>query len=101
MGIIKQPYVNNTLGIDLINEKRPYIFINGDDKLAILDNTFLFILKENEKFLYKYKNSDKINYINNYPNKAKEMEIYLKSNLQVYQYMLNNEKILHNNQASY
>jgi len=25
------------------------------------------------------------------------MEIYLKSNLQIYQYMLNNEKTLHNN----
>jgi len=94
MGVIKQPYVNNTLGIDLINEKRPYIFINGDDKVAVLDKTFLFIMRKNEKILYKYKKFDRTNYINDYPNKAKEMEIYLKSNLQVYQYMLNNEKTL-------
>ena len=65
MGILKQPYINNTLGIDLINEKRPYIFINGDDKVAALDTEFLFILKGKEKMLYKYKMDDKTNYINN------------------------------------
>ncbi len=94
MGMLKKTYINNTLGVDLINEKRPYIMINGDNKVAALDNKFLFILKDNNKLLYKYKNSDKTNYINKYPDKAKDMELYLKSNLQTYQYMLINEKSL-------
>ena len=88
MGLIKQPYINNTLGIDLINGKRPYIIINGDDKVAALDNEFLFILKGNDKMLYKYKDYDQINYVKKYPEKAKEMERYLRSNLQAYQYLL-------------
>ena len=96
MGILKQSYINNTLGIDLINEKRPYIIINGDDKVAALDSEFLFILKNNEKMLYKYKVNDKTNYIDKYTDKAIDMEVYLKSNLQTYQYMLINEKSLFN-----
>ena len=97
MGILQQPYINNTFGVDLINEKRPYIMINGDNKVAALDNEFLFILENNKKSLYKYRNSDKINYINKYPDKAKNMELYLRSNLQTYQYMLINEEALYIN----
>ncbi len=85
MGLFHKSYINNTLGIDLIREKRPYIFINGDDKVAALDLEFLFVLKKNEKLLYKYQNSDKTNYYTEYPEKARAMETYLRSNLQVAQ----------------
>ena len=97
MGLLKQSYINNTLGVDLVNEKRPYIIINGDDKVAALDNEFLYILSANDKMLYKYRNADKVNYIDEYPDKAKEMDTYLRSNIQAYQYMLNNEKTLQKN----
>ena len=83
MGIIKQKYTNNTLGIDLINESRPYIIINADDKIAALDNEFMFILTlKNEKSLYKYKTGINNNIINEYPRKAKDMETYLRSNIE-------------------
>ncbi len=95
MGILKQSYINNTLGIDLIHENRPYIFINADDKVGVLDNKFFLILKKSgDKALYKYNNLDKTNYILNYKEKADSMETYLKSNLQVYQYMLLNDSLL-------
>lgn len=90
MGLLKQEYINNTLGVDLINESRPYTIINGDDKVAALDNEYLFILKNNtEKSLYLYAEKNKTNVIDEYPEKAKEMETYLRSNLQTYQYLLN------------
>ncbi len=93
MGLIGQSYINSTLGIDLINESRPYAIMNGDDKLAAIDNEFLFILmKNNEKLLYKYRNFDLNNCINDYPEKAKDMESYLKSNMQVYQYIIDLKK---------
>ncbi len=88
MGIIKQKYTNNTLGIDLINESRPYIMINADDKIAALDNEFLFILTiKGKKSLYKYKTGVNKNIINKYPQKAKEMEKYLRSNIELAQYI--------------
>lgn len=89
MGLLQLPYINNTLGIDLFEETRPYIIINDDDKIGVLDNQFLLIMKEGEKSkLYEYKNHDKSNFIDKFSDKAKEMEIYAKSNMQVYQNMI-------------
>ena len=94
LGILNLPYMNNTLGIDLLKEKRPAIFINGDDIIGVLDNEFLLIFKDNEASkLYKYKGLDKTNYANEYPEKAKEMEVYAQSNMQVYQNMLLNKNL--------
>jgi hypothetical protein len=62
--------------------------INADNKVAALDKDFLFILNKDSKKLYKYQTNDKSDYIDSLPSKAKEMELYLKSNLQAYQYLL-------------
>ena len=92
MGLLKQPYIKNNLGVDLINDKRPYTFINGDDKTGVLDNEYLLIINnDNSKELYKYKGKEKTNYIDIYSAKAKEMDIYIKSNLQV-SYSFQNRK---------
>ena len=57
MGLIKQKYVNNTLGIDLLKEERKFTIINDDDKVGILDTDYLCIMKNNgaKLELYKYK----------------------------------------------
>jgi len=89
MGLLQQKYTNTTLGIDLLREKRPYIVINGDDKVAALDNEFLMILKKDQsKGLYKYKDLDPKNYAADYPEKVKEMDHYLRANLQTFQYIV-------------
>lgn len=91
LGIINQPYVNNTLGIDLLKEDRDYIVFNEDDKIATIDNEYLFVLKEDgSKELFKYINGDQNNYLDSLPDKARHMDIYLKSYLQTYQYILDN-----------
>jgi len=85
MGLLKLPYINNTLGIDLLNDSRKYAIINGDNKIGILDNEYLLIIKKKEKMqLHKYKTHDKNNYYDDNINKAKEMEEFAKSNMQVY-----------------
>ncbi len=94
MGILKLPYINNTLGVDLINRKRPYTIINDDDKIGVIDKqNYLILKKETNSFkLYKYINRDKTNYTEKYQEKATEMMEYAKANMQVYQYMLLNNK---------
>lgn len=89
MGLLQQDYINNTLGVDLFREKRPYAIINDDDKIGILDSTFLCIMKDNGKKieLYKYRNKDKTNYIEKYKDKANEMANYAKTYMQVHQEM--------------
>jgi hypothetical protein len=63
--------------------------INGDDKVAALDNEFFMILKkDNSKSLYKYKQLDPKNYAQDYPEKVKTMDTYLRSYLQVFQYIV-------------
>ena len=90
MGMLNDDYLNNTLGIDLMREKRPYIIVNDDDKMGVLDEEYFLIMKKETKSkLYKYKNKDRTDYADQYPDKVLEMELYIKSNLQVYQNMLN------------
>jgi len=90
LGLLQLPYVNNSLGIDLLHESRPCIFINDDDKIGVLDKNFLLILNDKkETGLYDYPNHNTNNLIKEFPEKAKFMEDYAKANLQVFQWMIN------------
>jgi phosphoglycerol transferase MdoB-like AlkP superfamily enzyme len=94
MGLINAPYINNSLGIDLLKTKRPYAILNDDDKIGIIDSTYFCIMKKNMPLrLYKYKNKEKINYFKTNKEKAFEMEEFAKINMQTYQNMLINKTI--------
>jgi phosphoglycerol transferase MdoB-like AlkP superfamily enzyme len=92
MGILKLPYVNNTLGIDLLKEKRPYIIINDDDKIGVLDNQNLLIVKKDDLKLFHYKDNDRHNYFNSHRQKAIQMKDYAMANMQVSQYLISTGK---------
>ena len=94
MGLIKQPYINNTLGIDLLKEKRKYAILNDDDKIGIIDTTHFCIMKRNEKKLqlYQYSRKSKIDLYENEKEKAHDMGEYAKSMMQTFQTMINNGK---------
>lgn len=90
MGLLKLPYENHTLGIDLFREKRPYIYFNGDDKYGVIDRDWFLVAKDDKsRKLYKYKSKDKTDYSGQYPAVADSMDVYAKSNLQTFQYILN------------
>ncbi len=102
MGLLKYRYINNTLGIDLLNEDRKYAIINDDDKIGIVDTSFLCIMKNYGKQLelYNYRDNDKVNYYNNYQERANKMAEFAKINLQVTQEMiLNKQTTLQNTQS--
>jgi phosphoglycerol transferase MdoB-like AlkP superfamily enzyme len=89
MGLLNQSYLNNTLGVDLLSENRPYAILNDDDKIGVLDSEYLLIIKPGEASkLYHYTNLDRTNYARNYPDKVKDMEFYARSQMQVFQDML-------------
>lgn len=89
MGLLNRGYLNNTLGIDLLTENRPYALLNDDDKIGVLDSEYLLIMKPGEASkLYHYTNLDRTNYARNYPDKVRGMEAYAKSQMQVFQDML-------------
>jgi len=95
MGLLQLPYVNNTLGIDLLKESRPYIFFNADDKYGVIDNEwFLIVRNTNTKSLYRYRNKDTHDYSGEKNDIADKMNIYAQSNLQAYQiFMLRGHKL--------
>lgn len=94
MGLLQQPYLNNTLGIDLLKQRRPYIYFNDDDKIGVLSDEFFLIFNtKGEKKLFRYKNKDTQNLVNNFPDEANQMEAYAKAQMQVFQYMLVNQKL--------
>ncbi len=92
MGILRLPYVNTTMGIDLLQSRRPYALINGDDKVAALDTSFLLVAKGQQRWLYHYSRSGRQNIADSLPDKTREMERYLRAHLQVYQDLLTRGK---------
>lgn len=49
LGLLNLRYINNTFGIDLLKEKRPYMFFTSDDMIGCI----------NDKSFYIYRLSDK------------------------------------------
>lgn len=94
MGILGKNYVNNTFGIDLLSEERPYVYFMGDDKYGVLDGEWLFINKpaEEQKGLYRYQEKEKKNYLSDYPEIAEEMQKYGESAWQVSEYQIVKKK---------
>lgn len=93
MGILKFPYVNNTFGIDLLNEERPYIYFSADDKYGVLnDSLFLIVNNQGREDLFKYRLNDTKNYMKEYTDLAISMKTYAESNMQTAQYLLKNNK---------
>ncbi len=89
-GLLNVPYKNNTLGIDLLKENRPYIYCGADDKYGVLDQNWLLIGRQNGNYsLHKYQNKDTKNYASEFPEVVQKMKLYTESQLQSYQYVLN------------
>jgi phosphoglycerol transferase MdoB-like AlkP superfamily enzyme len=93
MGILNFPYINNTFGIDLLREKRPYMYFSADDKIGCLDRDFFYVFRTNGiETLYKYRDSDTKNYIMQYKSAADSMKAYAFSMLQSAQWITENNK---------
>jgi len=93
MGLLNFSYINNTLGIDLLKEQRPYIYFSADDKYGVLsDSLFLIVNNQGKESLFRYKENDEKNRIIENQNVVNEMKQYAASNLQTAQYIIKNNK---------
>ncbi len=89
---LKFNYINNGMGQDISQKKHPYVFIDYDNKYAVLSDSLLLVLdRENMIGLYKYKNKDRKNYLSDYPREAEKMSLFVKSYLQGKQYILDRD----------
>lgn len=91
MGLLKLPWVNNSLGIDLLQQDRPYAISYADDKYAVLDKDYLYISREyGVNSLYHYRSGNPRNLLAELPDKAAEMRRYAESMFQTAQYLREN-----------
>ncbi len=95
MGLLNQPYINNTMGVDLIKEGRKYIAFSADDKLGCVNDQYFWYhnyASENE-YLLHYRNKDPNQYINKFPELKDTLETYAHSLLQATQWLIDNKKV--------
>jgi phosphoglycerol transferase MdoB-like AlkP superfamily enzyme len=93
MDMLNFSYINNTLGIDLLKEKRPYSYFSDDDKIGCIDDDFLYVYRVGGKeSLYKYKSSDTKDYFADFPKIAMDMRNYSISMTITAKWMIENNK---------
>jgi len=89
MDLLNAKYVNNTFGINLLKEQRPYIYFSEDNKLVCLNNDFMYVIsKEKEETLFKFNSNNLSNCISENKIVADSMKKYMFTMLQVSQWML-------------
>ncbi|MCX6139062.1 MAG: sulfatase-like hydrolase/transferase [Ignavibacteriales bacterium] len=89
MGLLHQPFVNNTMGVDVLNDSRRFIFFNADDKLGCVDQEYLWISKLGDKeLLYRYRDAGAVECLSIHQNLSERMKAYTYSMLEVTQSML-------------
>ena len=94
MGILNLSYVNNTMGIDLLRESRPYIYFSNDEKIGCIDGEYFYVyrVENGEKSLYRYTSNETDDLSKQYKGKADSMYIYSVSMMQTAQWMIQNNK---------
>jgi phosphoglycerol transferase MdoB-like AlkP superfamily enzyme len=94
MHLLRLPYVNNTMGIDLLSERRPFAYFSADQKYGVIsDSLFLIVSNNNDvEGLFRYRTGDTINYFNRYKNIADEMKKYASAHFQISQFVISQHK---------
>ncbi|MGN6568714.1 MAG: LTA synthase family protein [Flavipsychrobacter sp.] len=91
-GLLHFYYTNNTMGVDLLHDKRPYIYFSADDKIAVADTSMLFLWNKNgAEGLYRLK-EQRTDILSAHIANADSMKNYAFSMLQTTQWMLLNNK---------
>jgi len=83
MGILKKSFLNQSFGIDLTIENRPYVFYSNDKELICKNDSFMYVFgKGNRELLFILSNPEEC-VLKRYPTIAKQMKEYMLTQLQV------------------
>ena len=89
MHLFGNSYVNNTFGINLFEENRPYIYFTEDNKMVCLNDTYMYVFsKDKSEQLFLLNNPNEGNELGRERLKADDMKKYLFSMLQTSQWMI-------------
>jgi len=94
MGMLNISYTNQSIGIDLLKEKRPCIFFTADDKVGCLNKDYYFIhlTVSGKETMYRYEKLLIDDYSKSKPEFFDSLKTYAFSMLQASQYIMKNKK---------
>lgn len=93
MGLVREDYVQNTLGYDLFQEKRPFAYFSQDHKMGVVNDRFLYIArKSGRETLCDYRAATGEDLSLLYPALMDSMRNYACSQLQVAQMMIREKR---------
>jgi phosphoglycerol transferase MdoB-like AlkP superfamily enzyme len=93
MGVLNASYINNTLGVNVLKDKRDCIYFSADDKIGCLDENWLYIYRfGGNEGLYKYKDGDLTDYSQTNKNEFEKLRKYALSQTQTADYIISGNK---------
>lgn len=93
MGLLNMSYENNSLGIDLFREKRPYAVFTTDDKLGCINDTYLYGYNtaSKQEVMYDYRAGSTKDISSDHKEAFDSIRGYAAATVQVTNYLLKNE----------
>ncbi len=93
MGLLNRPYVNNSLGTDLLKSERPYMFFVSDNFLGCIDNEYFYIYNPAAKTdaLFDYRNRGTTDLRQEHSALADSMKVYGISMTMAADYLVKNK----------
>jgi phosphoglycerol transferase MdoB-like AlkP superfamily enzyme len=94
MGLLNIPYTNNSLGIDLLKEKRSRMFFVSDNRLGCISDEYFYVrnLISNSDFLYNRHSEQIENVSEKFPDITANLKDYAASMMITADYLINNNK---------
>ncbi|MDL2315147.1 sulfatase-like hydrolase/transferase [Bacteroidales bacterium OttesenSCG-928-C19] len=94
MGLLGLEYRNNTFGVDIIAEERPYMFFSSDNSFECIDHEWYYVNRiGGHESLYRHIDKNGVDLIKSYPEIAEAMKRYAASMIQGTQYMIKKGKV--------
>lgn len=93
LGRLDYSYNNNTMGIDILKNERPYMYFTSDDMMGCVSKEFFYTYNpvQNTSGLFKYKQDSTTNELDEYKALADSMQNYAVSMLLTTDYLLKNK----------
>lgn len=74
LGLLGLKFSNKTMGMNIFNRKREFVYFNTDEKIGLIENDDFFLYINKDKYMYKYRDKSKVNLYNDHKNKVLERE---------------------------
>lgn len=95
MGLLNIPYLNNTLGIDLLRDNRRFVSFTSDQMMGCIDQNMFYIysLNTEQQMLFDYRNKSVVNAVGAHKELVDSMRVYSASQLISFKYLYEDNKM--------